>query len=60
VRRALIAAGALLVAWEVMFPIALGYGTTHIMRPVVPVAHLGVGHEDVTFKTSDGLELSGW
>jgi hypothetical protein len=26
----------------------------------VPVAHLGVGHEDVTFKTSDGLELSGW
>jgi uncharacterized protein len=60
VRRALIAAAVVVVAWEVVFPIALGYGTTHIMRPVVPAAHLGVGHEDVTFKTNDGLELSGW
>ncbi|HVR14506.1 MAG TPA: CocE/NonD family hydrolase [Gaiellaceae bacterium] len=60
VRRALIAAAALVVAWSVMFPIALGYGTTHILRPIVPAENLGAAHEDVTFKTSDGLELSGW
>ena len=60
VRRALIAAAALVVAWSVMFPIALGYGTTHILRPIVPAENLDAAHEDVTFKTSDGLELSGW
>ncbi len=43
-----------------MFPVALGYGTTHILRPIVPVPNLGVAHEDVTFRTSDGLDLSGW
>jgi len=59
-RRSLIALAALVVAAEVMFPIALGYGTTHILLPVVPPANLGVAHEDVTFTTSDGLELSGW
>ena len=59
-RRALFAGAGLLVAAEVMFPIALGYGTTHILRPVVPAANLGVAHEDVTFRTSDGLDLSGW
>ncbi len=59
-RRSLIAAATLVVAAEVMFPIALGYGTTHILRPVVPAASLGTAYEDVTFTTSDGLELSGW
>jgi uncharacterized protein len=59
-RRSLIAAAGLVVAAEVMFPIALGYGTTHILRPVVPAANLGTAYEDVTFTTSDGLELSGW
>ena len=59
-RRSLIAAATLVVAAEVMFPIALGYGTTHILRPVVPAANLGTAYEDVTFTTSDGLELSGW
>jgi len=60
VRRSLTAVAALVVVAEVMFPIALGYGTTHILRPVVPAANLGAPHEDVTFTTSDGLELSGW
>jgi pimeloyl-ACP methyl ester carboxylesterase len=60
VRRALIAAGGVVVAWELMMPIALGYGTTHIVRPVVPVANLGTGYEDVSFRTSDGLDLEGW
>jgi|tagenome__1003787_1003787.scaffolds.fasta_scaffold20712929_2 uncharacterized protein len=60
VRRSLIAVAALVVAAEVLFPVALGYGTTHILRPVVPAANLGAPHEDVTFRTSDGLDLSGW
>ncbi|MFL6005828.1 MAG: alpha/beta hydrolase [Gaiellaceae bacterium] len=60
VRRSLLAVAALVVAAEVMFPIALGYGTTHVLRPVVPAANLGAAHEDVTFRTSDGLDLSGW
>jgi uncharacterized protein len=60
VRRSLIAAAGLLVAVEVMFPIALGYGATHILHPVVPAANLGAANEDVTLTTPDGLELSGW
>ena len=60
VRRLLIAVAALVLAAELMFPIALGYGTTHILRPGVPAANLGAAHEDVTFRTSDGLDLSGW
>ena len=60
VRRGLIAAGGVVVAWELMMPIALGYGTTHIVRPVVPVANLGTAYEDVSFRTSDGLVLEGW
>src|SRR5215207_7169626 len=46
-------------AWVVL-PIGLGYVTTHTGRAVVPPNHLGVAYEDVTFKTSDGLELEGW
>ena len=44
----------------VLFPIGLGYVTTHTARSVVPDNHLGVPYEDVTFETSDGLELEGW
>ena len=30
------------------------------MRQSVPAPKLGAAHEDVTFTTSDGLELDGW
>ena len=40
--------------------VAIGYGTTHVGRAVVPPDRLGVAHEDVKFTTSDGLELEGW
>ncbi len=43
-----------------MLPIGLGYVTTHTGRAVVPANDLGVAYEDVTFTTSDGLELEGW
>lgn len=58
-RRALLvlpsAVGLLLV-------VAVGHGhvTTRVARAVVPADHLGVAHEDVTFRTADGLRLKGW
>jgi uncharacterized protein len=40
--------------------LSAGYLFTHLGRAVVPEANLGAGHEQVSFTTSDGLELSGW
>ena len=59
-RRALFAAAAVLVLMLVVFPVGLGYVTTHVGRAVVPPNHLGVPYEDVRFTTSDGLKLEGW
>jgi dienelactone hydrolase len=58
-RRVLIGAGAV-VAASLVGVLALGYATTHVGRAVVPADQLGVAHENVTFTTSDGLELHGW
>jgi uncharacterized protein len=58
-RRALIALAAFVPAL-IVAGLGYGYGTTHIGRAVVPPDHLRVAHEDVTFTTSDGLELEGW
>jgi hypothetical protein len=44
----------------VVLPIGYGYVTTHVGRAVVPPAQLGVAYEEVSFRTSDGLDLSGW
>jgi len=60
VRRVLIVVAGVAVAAELVFPIAFGYGATRILRPVVPAATLGTAYEDVSFETSDGLELRGW
>ena len=60
IRRALIAVAALLAAMWLVFPIGLGYGTTHLMRQTVPEANLGTAYENVSFRTSDGLDLQGW
>jgi dienelactone hydrolase len=58
-RRALLAvAGAFLGFLVVM--VSFGYITTHVGRAVVPPNHLRVAYEDVSFETSDGLELQGW
>jgi hypothetical protein len=59
-RRVLQAAGGLVVAYMVVFPIGLGYGATHLISARVPTADLRVPHEDVSFRTSDGLRLEGW
>jgi hypothetical protein len=34
--------------------------TTHVGRAVVPANDLRVPYENVSFTTSDGLELVGW
>jgi uncharacterized protein len=59
-RRALIAAGAVIVVAPLLYGFAYGYGLTHVGRAVVPEAELGAAYEDVKFTTSDGLELEGW
>jgi uncharacterized protein len=59
-RRMLLAAGALVVALVVLFPLSIAYVVTHTARAVVPVPRLGAPHEEVSFVTSDGLRLEGW
>jgi fermentation-respiration switch protein FrsA (DUF1100 family) len=48
------------VFFEVVLSLAFSYVYTHAARPVVPPVALGVPYEEVTFATSDGLELAGW
>jgi uncharacterized protein len=59
-RRVLLAAGGVVVTYAVVIAIGLGYVTTHVGRAVVPPDQLGVAHENVSFTTSDGLNLEGW
>jgi uncharacterized protein len=58
VRRALLTAAAYMIAMQVVFPMMLSYGFTHVSRPDEPVKDLGVAHEDLTLTTSDGLKLA--
>jgi dienelactone hydrolase len=59
-RRALLAAAGLAVVYFVMFPLSISYVLTHVARGFVPAAELGAAYEEVSFTTSDGLELKGW
>jgi uncharacterized protein len=59
-RRALLGVAGVIVAVSVLGPIGLAYITTHVGRAVVPANKLGVAYENVTFRSSDGLELKGW
>jgi uncharacterized protein len=58
-RRALLAVAGL-VGGLLVVVAGYGYVTTHVGRAVVPPDRLGVAHEEVSFTTSDGLELEGW
>jgi hypothetical protein len=59
-RRSLLAFTAFVVAGQLIGGLALGYVSTHVMRPYVPTTHLGTAYEDVSLTTSDGLRLEGW
>lgn len=59
-RRGATVVAAAIVANFVLFPLGFGYVITHVMRQTVPEPKLGADHENVSFRTSDGLELKGW
>lgn len=59
-RRALVALVGAFAAFWLLFPLALGVFITHRPRVEVKAAKLGRPHEDVTLRTSDGLDLAGW
>ena len=55
-RRALLAAGAALLAFSVLFPVALAYVVTHASRAQVPAADLGAAYE---LPVSEALRVFG-
>jgi hypothetical protein len=59
-RRGLLGVVALVLLFLVLEPLAVGIGVTHRPRVVVKPADLGRPHENVTLRTSDGLDLTGW
>jgi dienelactone hydrolase len=59
-RRTLLAVGGLAVLYVLVLPLSLAYVFTHVARGFVPAPELGAPHEEVSFTTSDGLELEGW
>lgn len=60
VRRLLLTVAALVVAYVFLTPVYVSYVFTHVARGYVPPAELGAAHEEVSFTTSDGLQLRGW
>jgi dienelactone hydrolase len=59
-RRGLLAAATLVVGYAIVFPFLLSHVFTHAARAFVPADRVGAAHEDVVFKTADGLRLRGW
>ena len=59
-RRGLIGIAFVVLFAVLVVPALMSYGYTHIGRAVVPDPNLGAPHEDVTLKTSDGLQLAAW
>ena len=59
-RRLAFGLGTLFIFAFAVFPMAIGYVTSHTGRAVVPADRLGVAHENVTFESTDGLKLEGW
>jgi uncharacterized protein len=60
VRRTLVAVAVAVATYLLVAPFLTTYVLTHTARAVVPADHLGAAHEDVSFRTSDGLLLRGW
>jgi hypothetical protein len=59
-RRAGIVLAAVLAAYWLVVPVAIGILATHRPRADVRPADLGRPHEEVTIPTSDGLRLAAW
>jgi dienelactone hydrolase len=59
-RRALLTAATFVLGYLIVVPFLLSYVLTHSARAFVPADHVGAAHENVVFKTADGLRLRGW
>jgi len=59
-RRLLIAVGAGLGLFFVIFPLSLSYAFTHVARSTTASGDLGAPYETVAFEASEGLTLKGW
>ena len=59
-RRSGIAIAAVLAAYWLVAPVAIAIMATHRPRADVAPADLGRAYEEVTLRTSDGLDLAAW
>jgi uncharacterized protein len=59
-RRGLLTVAAVVVTFVTVLPIGFAYVVTHNGRAVVPEYELDAPHENISFRTSDGLTLRGW
>jgi len=59
-RRGAIAIGAVVAAYVLLLPLAIGILATHRPRATVEPAELGRTYQNVTLRTSDGLALAAW
>jgi uncharacterized protein len=60
VRRTLLAVLAFVATYLLVFPFLISYALTHSARAFVPTDRVGAPHENVSFRTADGLRLRGW
>jgi dienelactone hydrolase len=59
-RRLLTAVAVVVGTYLVVAPFLATYVLTHTARAFVPADRVGAAHEEVSFKTADGLRLRGW
>jgi len=59
-RRSVVFAAAFVFTYVLFGPFLLAFVLTHSARAFVPAYSVGAPHEEVTFKTADGLRLYGW
>jgi uncharacterized protein len=60
VRRSLLGLGTLALVYVVLLPMVQTYVVTHVINAKVPEPAFDLAYEDVSFTTSDGLQLDGW
>jgi uncharacterized protein len=59
-RRAAIALAAVVAAYWLVVPVGIGILATHRPRSAVAPADLGRPYQELTLRTSDGLDLAAW
>ena len=59
-RRLLLVVAAVVATYAFVGPFLAAYVLTHTARAFVPDDRVGAEHENVSFRTADGLTLRGW